>query len=47
LGRVGFEALTTLVDRSDCYEFSYGDLEEAVAAFKSLVPPPESSQPSL
>jgi HprK-related kinase A len=46
LGRVGFEALTTLVDRSDCYEFSYADLEEAVAAFKSLAAPPESPQPS-
>jgi HprK-related kinase A len=47
LGQAGFEALSTLVDHSDCYEFSYGDLEEAVAAFKSLAVSPESPQPSL
>jgi HprK-related kinase A len=47
LGRAAFEALTTLVDRSDCYEFAYGDLEEAVAAFKSLTAPLESPPTSL
>ena len=36
LGRAGFEGLTQMVDRCDCYEFSYGDLEEAVHAFAGL-----------
>ena len=32
-GRQGFAALTRLVDKADCYAFSYGRLEDAVATF--------------
>lgn len=35
-GRTGFEALTQMVDGCSCYEFSYGDLEEAVRMFSGL-----------
>lgn len=40
LGRRGFEALSELISRSDCYDFEYSDLEEAIAVFQDL-----SSQP--
>jgi HprK-related kinase A len=36
LGRRGFEALAELVNACDCYEFSYSDLEAAVAWFDQL-----------
>ena len=36
LGARGFEAAAGLVDRCGCLEFSYGDLDEAVAIFASL-----------
>jgi len=35
-GRTGFEVLAQLVDRCACYEFAYGDLEEAAAVFNDL-----------
>jgi len=35
-GRNGFAALSTLVDRSDCYRFTYSRLQEAVSVFESL-----------
>lgn len=35
-GRNGFDAVTRLVDGCDCYEFSYGKLEDAVREFSSL-----------
>ena len=35
-GRNGFEALARVIDASDCYEFAYGDLEEAVGLFDRL-----------
>ena len=35
-GRSGFELLADVVDRSECYEFVYGDLEEAAAVFNDL-----------
>ena len=38
-GRGGFAALSDLIDRSDCYDFSYGRLEEAVAIFSQLPMP--------
>ncbi len=38
-GTSGFECLASLIDRCDCYEFHYGNLEEAVAAFDALLPP--------
>ncbi len=35
-GRSGFETLVRLVDASDCYEFSYSRLEEAIVIFQRL-----------
>jgi HprK-related kinase A len=35
-GREGFEFLAQFVDRCGCYEFVYGDLEEAAALFRNL-----------
>jgi hypothetical protein len=35
-GRKGFEALSDLIDRCDCYDFSYSRLDDAIAAFSSL-----------
>ncbi len=35
-GAAGFEALARVVDRSLCFEFSYGDLEEACVLFAEL-----------
>jgi hypothetical protein len=37
LGARGFDAAGNLVDRCACFDFSYGDLDEAVAVFASLV----------
>ncbi len=36
LGRRGFELLTATLDACDCYDFSYGALEEAVEGFARL-----------
>jgi len=36
LGRTGFEALAGIVDRSDCYEFVYSALDDAIDAFADL-----------
>ncbi len=36
LGARGFEAAAGLIDRCECFEFSYGNLDEAVATFESL-----------
>jgi hypothetical protein len=35
-GRRGFEFLTRFVDQCDCYEFAYGDLDEAAIVFDEL-----------
>lgn len=35
-GLAGFEALSDLVERSDCYDFSYGRLGEAIEVFSHL-----------
>jgi len=35
-GRAGFELLASLVDRCDCYDFVYSELEDAVEVFGSL-----------
>jgi len=35
-GREGFEAVADLVDGCDCFEFSYGNLDDAVQAFADL-----------
>lgn len=40
-GRRGFDALTRLIDRCDCYDFTYSRIDEAVAAFARLPMPPE------
>jgi hypothetical protein len=37
LGARGFEAAAGLIDRCACFEFSYGNLDEAIATFASLV----------
>ncbi|MBI5331593.1 MAG: HprK-related kinase A [Betaproteobacteria bacterium] len=37
LGETGFAALRGLIDRSECLDFSYGDLDHALAAFEGLV----------
>lgn len=39
LGEQGFHALGDFVDACDCYEFRYGDLEQAAALFAGLQPP--------
>jgi len=36
LGLKGFNSLSNLIDASDCYEFKYSNLEEAVALFTDL-----------
>ncbi|HYA29112.1 MAG TPA: HprK-related kinase A, partial [Acidobacteriota bacterium] len=36
LGAVGFEALTQLLERTQCYEFLYSDLNEAIDWFNRL-----------
>jgi HprK-related kinase A len=36
LGQRGFETLAALIDRCDCYDLVYGDLEAAVALFEGL-----------
>lgn len=36
LGQTGFEVLAEVIDVSDCYDFQYGQLEDAVAAFDAL-----------
>lgn len=38
-GPEGFELVAGVVDRGVCYEFAYGDLEEAAAMFSDLEPP--------
>jgi len=38
-GRNGFETLAGLVDRADCFEFSYARLDEAIAVFAQLANP--------
>ena len=35
-GRAGFAALSTLVDRADCYRFTYSRLQDAVKVFEGL-----------
>ena len=36
LGKAGFEALSDLIGRADCYDFSYGRLDEAMPVFSAL-----------
>lgn len=37
LGCIGFETLTKVIDASDCYDFHYSQLDDAVAVFDDLV----------
>lgn len=37
-GRAGFEALVRLIDTCDCFDLSYGDLQQAIRWFSSLRP---------
>jgi HprK-related kinase A len=37
LGRTGFEVLSKVIDSSDCYDFQYSQLDDAVAVFDDLV----------
>jgi HprK-related kinase A len=39
LGAKGFETTANMIDSSDCYEFSYGDLRDATARLAELRPP--------
>ncbi len=39
-GRAGFAALVELIDRSDCFDFSYSQLDQALVWFDALEPPP-------
>ena len=36
LGLSGFETVTKLVDRCDCYEFNYSNLDHAINTFNTL-----------
>lgn len=37
LGRTGFEVLSRVIDASDCFDFQYSQLNDAVAVFDDLV----------
>jgi hypothetical protein len=37
LGLQGFEALSRVIDSSDCYDFEYSQLDDAVSIFDKLV----------
>lgn len=39
LGAQGFQMMTNLIDRCDCYDFTYSNLDEAIAVFADLTPP--------
>ncbi len=36
LGVVGFDVLRDVIDKADCFEFSYSDLDDAIAFFDTL-----------
>ncbi len=37
LGRTGFEVLSKVIDASDCYDFEYSQLDDAIVAFEQLL----------
>jgi HprK-related kinase A len=41
-GAAGFELLANLVEACDCYDFLYGDINEAIDVFDALKPPRSS-----
>jgi hypothetical protein len=45
LGVTGFETMTGLIDNCQCYDFTYSDLEDALATFSALTPPTARSAP--
>jgi HprK-related kinase A len=45
LGEEGFRVLTNVIDQCNCYSFAYSNLDEAVAIFASLEPPPQQFIP--
>jgi HprK-related kinase A len=38
LGQIGFQRVAALMDRSNCWDFEYGRLEEATALLRELMP---------
>lgn len=42
-GRDGFVTLAALIDRCDCYQFTYGNLDEAVTVFERLAAGPAAA----
>jgi HprK-related kinase A len=38
LGKSAFKTVADLIERCDCYDFTYGDLDEAIAVFDALDP---------
>ena len=38
LGTHGFEAVAGLMDRAECYDFTYSQIDEAIACFDALTP---------
>lgn len=45
LGTRGFDTLTKLVNQCQCYDFTYSELDEAVATFDRLTPAPLDDTP--
>jgi len=43
-GKRGFDLLSQTIDRCDCYDFCYEDLDQALAAFDGLAPVPALAQ---
>lgn len=39
LGATGFQAVASLVQACDCFEFTYSELDEAISVFARLTPP--------
>ena len=37
LGRAGFDTLADVIDASECHDFEYGSLDDAITAFDALV----------
>ena len=36
LGGVGFDVLRKVIDRADCFQFHYSNLDDAIAIFDNL-----------
>jgi HprK-related kinase A len=44
-GKIGFNVLSSLLEKCDCYSFEYSQLDEAISAFDNLVSPSETVTP--